>query len=30
MCSAAIVYISSAAIEQPVNYSSGVIKQLDY
>ena len=30
MCSAAIVYISSAAIEQPVNNSSGVIKQFEY
>ena len=30
MCSAAIVYISSAAIEQSVNNSSGVIKQFEY
>ena len=32
MCSASVVYISSAAIEQPLNNSSGqgVIKQFEY
>ena len=30
MCSAPIAYIRSAAIERPVNNSSGVIKQFEY